>query len=140
MVGILGGEIGGFHGIFFEVVEFPGGLLFVIDGVDFVGPIGESGVAFLMGFFGVSGEFFDVFEEAFGEGSLLARLLRFHELFDEAVAEGGLAVGEKVPEGEWFEADGLFPFDEGGEVDAIEDGLVLDGGFTEGEESGVDVR
>lgn len=107
--------------------------------MDFVGPIGERGVAFLMGGFGVGWEFVYVFKEPLGEGCFLACLLGFHELLDEAIAEGGLAVGEMMPEAHRFRALGGLPINEGGEVDAIEAGLVFDAGSGEGEDGGIDV-
>lgn len=82
------GEVFGFHGIFVEIVEFPGDFVVFVYGVDFVGPVEEGGVAFFVGSVGVGGEVVDVFEEASRERSLLARLLGFHELLDDAVVPG----------------------------------------------------
>ena len=53
-----------------------------------MGPIDDGGVAFLVSAFGVGGEVVDVFEEASRERSLLAGLLGFHELLDDAVVPG----------------------------------------------------
>ena len=59
-----------------------------VNGVDFMRPVEEGGVAFLVGSVGVGGEVVDVFEEASGERSFLAALLGFHELLDDTVVPG----------------------------------------------------
>lgn len=82
------GKVFGFHGIFVEIIEFPGDFVVFVNGVDLVGPVEQGGVAFLVSAFGVGGEFVDVFEEALGKRGFLAGLLGFHELFDDAVAPG----------------------------------------------------
>ena len=56
--------------------------------MDFVRPVEEGGVAFFVGSVRVGGEVVDVFEEASRERSLLAGLLGFHELLDDAVVPG----------------------------------------------------
>ena len=82
------GEVFGFHGIFVEIVEFPGDFGVFVDGVDFVRPVEEGGVAVFMGSGRVGGKGVDVFEEASRERSLLAGLLGFHKLLDDAVIPG----------------------------------------------------
>ena len=81
-------EKSGLHGVFGEVVEFPGGLFFTVNRVDFERPVEESGVAGLMGLGSVSGEFVDVFENATGKGSGLSRLLGLHQGLDRLVTVG----------------------------------------------------
>jgi len=82
------GKVFGFHGIFVEIVEFPGDFVVFVNGVDLVGPVEEGGVAFFVSAFGVGGEFVDVFEEALGKRCFLAGLLGFHKLLDDAVVPG----------------------------------------------------
>ena len=142
--GVLGGgEVVFFHGVVGEVVEFVAGFfVFGGDGVEFVGPVEEGGVAgvgLILGEFSF-GELFDVFEEPLGKGIWFACLLGEHEGFDELVATGGLSLGVIVPEGDGVAAVFCFSCDDGGEVDAIESGLVfweVDAG--QSEDGGVDV-
>ena len=137
------GDVVFFHGVVDEIVEFVGGfILFLVgDGVDFVGPIeegGVTGVGLVGGEFSFW-EFVGVFEESLGVGVGFARLLGFHEGFDDAVAMGTLSCFVAVPEGERFPPGGDFAIDQRKEVDAIEEGLIFDGGAGQGEEGGVDV-
>lgn len=107
--------------------------------MNFVGPIDDGGVAFLVSVFGVGWELVDVLEEALGKWSFLAGLLGFHELFDDAVVPGGIATREMMPEAHGLGAGGLFSVDERREVDAVELGLLVGSGIGDGKEGGVDV-